>query len=65
MIPSLSRSYSYSSRSPAAASGLDADSILEESAKLGFPVWDERLRGFLKSQRIAGSREKHAIRLVL
>jgi uncharacterized protein (TIGR01244 family) len=43
-----------------AASGLDADSIFEESARLGFPVWDERLRAFLKSQRIAGSREKHA-----
>jgi uncharacterized protein (TIGR01244 family) len=43
-----------------AASGLDADSIFEESAKLGFPVWDQRLRVFLKSQRIAGSREKPA-----
>ena len=32
-----------------AARGLDADSILEESAKLGFPVQDERLRAFLKS----------------
>jgi uncharacterized protein (TIGR01244 family) len=43
-----------------ATSGLDADSIFEESAKLGFPVRDERLRAFLKSQRIAGSRGKHA-----
>ena len=32
-----------------AASALDADSIFEESAKLGFPVQDERLKAFLKS----------------
>jgi hypothetical protein len=30
------------------ASALDADSIFEESAKLGFSVQDERLKAFLK-----------------
>jgi uncharacterized protein (TIGR01244 family) len=32
-----------------AASGLDTDSIFEGSAKLGFPVQDQRLSAFLKS----------------
>ena len=32
-----------------AAAELDADSILKESAKLGFPVHDERLKAFLIS----------------
>jgi uncharacterized protein (TIGR01244 family) len=32
-----------------AASALDADSIFEASAKLGFPVEDDKLRTFLKS----------------
>jgi uncharacterized protein (TIGR01244 family) len=32
-----------------AASGLDPDSIFEESAKLGFPVKDDKLRSFLKA----------------
>jgi hypothetical protein len=31
-----------------AASGLNTDSIFEESAKLGFPVQDQKLRAFLK-----------------
>ena len=32
-----------------AASALDAESIFEQSAKLGFPVQDERLKAFLRS----------------
>jgi uncharacterized protein (TIGR01244 family) len=32
-----------------AASGVDADSIFEQAGKLGFPVQDEKLRGFRKS----------------
>ena len=31
-----------------AASGVAADSIFEQAGKLGFPVQDEKLRGFLK-----------------
>jgi uncharacterized protein (TIGR01244 family) len=32
-----------------AVSGVDADSIFEQAGKLGFPVQDEKLRGFRKS----------------
>jgi uncharacterized protein (TIGR01244 family) len=32
-----------------AASAVDAESIFEQSAKLGFPVQDERLKTFLRS----------------
>jgi uncharacterized protein (TIGR01244 family) len=32
-----------------AASALDAESIFEQSANLGFPVQDERLKAFLRS----------------
>ena len=31
-----------------AASGVDADSILEQAGELGFPVQDEKLEAFLK-----------------
>jgi hypothetical protein len=34
-----------------AASGEDADSILEQARELGFPVQDEKLKAFVKSLR--------------
>jgi protein tyrosine phosphatase (PTP) superfamily phosphohydrolase (DUF442 family) len=34
-----------------AASGVDAESIIEQAGELGFPVQDERLKAFLKSLR--------------